>query len=297
MARCRRTNPHDFYPCYYCKGLYVKEYLYRHTVVCPFRTKNAKNKKKREYNLARAQTEIACDKDTTNTIAQLEVKQQVRAMLLRNALFANKVFYIQVFDTMSPDKISRVAKNDLLIALCGDAHLKRTKRKQMTSRSMRELARFLLHYRQANGDANLALRDLINPDRFDSALSTAINFGSATFANSLGHSLKAACDVLMHVALERRRGFECESAEELRWWLGRIGEFKKRLVARWRNAIAIAKDIAKRPPLVLFVEDLKTFRDGAVSSIEMYKGQFEADQADVSTLFLIKKLWKSLGSV
>lgn len=187
---------------------------------------------------------------------------------------------------MSADKISRIAKNDLLIALCGDAHLKRTKRKHLTSRSMRELARFLLHYRQENGESNLALRDLLNPDRFDSVLSIAINFGSATFANSIGHSLKSACDVLMHVALERRRGFECESAEELRWWLGRIGEFKKRLVARWRNAIAIAKDISRRPPLVLFVEDLKTFRDGAINSIEMYKRQFEVNQADVSTLLV-----------
>lgn len=186
---------------------------------------------------------------------------------------------------MCPDKISSIAKNDLLIALFGDAYLKRTKRKQRTSRSMRELARFLLHYRQANGESNLALRDLINPDCFDSVLSSAINFRSTTSANTLCNLLKSACDVLTHVALERRKGFECESAEELRWWLGRIGEFKKRLEARWKNAIAIARDIAKRPPLTLFVEDLKTLRDGAFSSIEMYNRQFEANQADVSTFF------------
>lgn len=68
-----------FYPCVYCKGLFKKEYLGRHTKSCVCKkTVEAVTLKKCRLNyISESQTLIACASDITNVISKLNVKQQV----------------------------------------------------------------------------------------------------------------------------------------------------------------------------------------------------------------------------
>lgn len=67
-----------FYPCAYCKGLYVREYLKRHSSRClvKIKDKNVKN-----CHISASQTVIACAMDTTNVISKLNVKTQVSFLI------------------------------------------------------------------------------------------------------------------------------------------------------------------------------------------------------------------------
>lgn len=62
-----------YYPCVYCKGLFIKEYLKRHSKVCVVETKDRKTKN----HISLSQTVTACAMDPTNVITKLNVKQQV----------------------------------------------------------------------------------------------------------------------------------------------------------------------------------------------------------------------------
>lgn len=63
-----------YYPCAYCKGLYIREYLKRHSRHCPVK---AKDTTFRKCHISASQTVSACAMDTTNTISKLNVKKQV----------------------------------------------------------------------------------------------------------------------------------------------------------------------------------------------------------------------------
>lgn len=63
-----------FYPCGYCKGLFLKNYLRRHAKHCILQ-KDKKLEKKSQISIS--QTLIACSTDPTNVISQLNVKEQV----------------------------------------------------------------------------------------------------------------------------------------------------------------------------------------------------------------------------
>lgn len=63
-----------YYPCAYCKGLYLREYLKRHSGRCPVK---AKDKNIKKCHISASQTVTACAMDTTNIISKLNVKTQV----------------------------------------------------------------------------------------------------------------------------------------------------------------------------------------------------------------------------
>lgn len=69
-----------FYPCVYCKGVFKKEYLKRHTKLCVVQ-KNTKQEGSelscRKYYVSNSQTEVACALDATNAISRLNVKELV----------------------------------------------------------------------------------------------------------------------------------------------------------------------------------------------------------------------------
>ena len=87
-TRPRRYNSEQdsttFYPCIYCKGVFKKEYLKRHTKACKLKVTAATNGKT-DY-IAESQTLTACSLDPTNTISRLNVKNEV-CYLLHTVVF------------------------------------------------------------------------------------------------------------------------------------------------------------------------------------------------------------------
>nr|CAH7741150.1 unnamed protein product [Callosobruchus chinensis] len=113
-----------FYPCIYCKGLFKKTYLKRHSKVCTDQKTVTDNNQSYRRFISDSQTFAACALDPTNVISKLDVKEQV-------------------FDIMKGDNISFEAKKDLLIAHFGESYLKKHKRERKEyacSSRMRELS-------------------------------------------------------------------------------------------------------------------------------------------------------------
>lgn len=86
--RPNRSVPQDmarngkYYPCAYCKGLFLRSYLKRHSKSCKSQeTDTICNKTVRISHLSNSQTVIACASDPTDTISKLNVKKQVSYML------------------------------------------------------------------------------------------------------------------------------------------------------------------------------------------------------------------------
>lgn len=77
----RETNEESaslFYPCIYCKGLFKKQYLKRHTKRCLVNKEKICNSK--DY-VSASQSLAACAMDPTNVISTLNIKEQVLFML------------------------------------------------------------------------------------------------------------------------------------------------------------------------------------------------------------------------
>lgn len=66
-----------FYPCIYCRGLFKKGYLKRHTKVCSVEYSRNADPRIRHNYITDSQTLTACAMDPTNTISRLNVKEQV----------------------------------------------------------------------------------------------------------------------------------------------------------------------------------------------------------------------------
>lgn len=65
-----------YYPCIFCKGVFRKSYLNRHSKICNYNLEKNINQKNGNI-VSRSQTEVACFADPTNLISRLEVKEQV----------------------------------------------------------------------------------------------------------------------------------------------------------------------------------------------------------------------------
>lgn len=66
----------QYYPCAYCKGLFVKSYLRRHVKKClTYKTDPNTSQEKSQINhLSRSYTITACAVNPTNVISRLNVK-------------------------------------------------------------------------------------------------------------------------------------------------------------------------------------------------------------------------------
>lgn len=73
-----------YYPCAYCKGVFLKNYLRRHARSCPFQKRKSNDPKK--DHLSQSQTVVACAVDPTNVVARLNVKEKVCTFIF-TALF------------------------------------------------------------------------------------------------------------------------------------------------------------------------------------------------------------------
>lgn len=71
-----------YYPCAYCKGLFVREYLKRHSKSCLVKPTD---ENVRNYHISASQTVTACAMDTTNVISKLNVKTLVSLPLSKSS--------------------------------------------------------------------------------------------------------------------------------------------------------------------------------------------------------------------
>lgn len=71
------AEDNKYYPCAYCKGVYIKGYLRRHVKRCTAFKMHAEINQKANH-LSRSQTVTACAIDPTNVISKLNVKEQVK---------------------------------------------------------------------------------------------------------------------------------------------------------------------------------------------------------------------------
>uniref|UniRef100_A0A6P7G1V9 Uncharacterized protein PF11_0213-like n=1 Tax=Diabrotica virgifera virgifera TaxID=50390 RepID=A0A6P7G1V9_DIAVI len=178
-----------YYPCAYCKGLFVKSYLRRHSKSCLYQKQWAKGNETRQNHMTNSQTIVACALDPTNVISKLNVKEQV-------------------FQIMKSDEIAFEAKKDLLISNFGESYLKKHRRERMVyacSNRMRELSRLLISYRKLT-NTSVPFKDLLHPRNFDNVVAAVRiivgydhvkkTFKSPSLAMHLGTSLKSACDEL-----------------------------------------------------------------------------------------------------
>ncbi|KAK5648222.1 hypothetical protein RI129_003114 [Pyrocoelia pectoralis] len=261
-----------YYPCAYCKGLFLKEYLKRHAKSC-FVQKQAADRQegKHIYHISNSQTIIACAMDPTDVISKLNVKEQV-------------------FKLMKADEIGFEAKKDLLIAHFGEPYLKRHRKERMAyacSNRMRELSRLLISYRKIMNNKNIAFKDMLFPKHFDTVI-TAVreisgydhvkkSYRAPSLAMHLGTSLKMACDELTHLILKESKGYKCGSLSEAQTWFQNIKSFKKLVESRWNTELASLanKDMMEKrwnkPLLLPLVSGIKKFRDGVLKIAEECK--------------------------
>lgn len=250
----------EYYPCYFCKGLFRKLYLKRHTKVCINKPPNSAKTKTRTHHLSNSQTMVACAMDATDTVSKMNVKEQV-------------------FDKMKGDDISFVAKRDLLIVHFGETYLKKHRKERMgyaCSNRMRELARLLISYRQQVNNAKISLKDMLCPENMENVLSAVRStvgyepikktFRAPSLAMHMGTSLKMACDELTHLILKQARGFQCTTSQKSTW-LKAIKQFKYLVEFRWNSEVASLanKDLQEKRwnklLLLPLTNDIKIFRD------------------------------------
>ncbi|KAJ8975160.1 hypothetical protein NQ317_011989 [Molorchus minor] len=147
---------------------------------------------------------------------------------------------------MRPDEISAVAKNDILICLYGETHLKKHKRAQIAtviSNKMRELSRLLIALRKITPVKNLF--DAMKPEYFDDILAatkviSGFNVADKTFKASslalhMGTSLKLLCDIVDRHILKKSPLFSIQNAEQER---RSIKSLRKLIETSWASEIA-----------------------------------------------------------
>ncbi|XP_031357056.1 uncharacterized protein LOC116180961 [Photinus pyralis] len=291
----RSTGKAQYYPCVYCKGLFLKSYLKRHAKSCKSQDIATGSSERRINHISHSMTITACAMDPTNVISRLNVKEQV-------------------FNLMKGDDIAFEAKRDLLIVHFGNSYLMKHKRERMAiscSNRMRELARLLISYRRIlNKGAETSFKDLLHPENFDNVV-TAVRhivgydfekktFKAPSLAMHLGTSLKMVCDELTHLILKQSKGFKCKSTDDSQRWLQDIKNFKKLVISRWNTEISSLanKDLLEKrwqkPLLLPLVSDVKKFRDGIMEIARECQNKFHMKEDNEHTYKLLVQCTLSL---
>ncbi|VEN38665.1 unnamed protein product [Callosobruchus maculatus] len=172
------TNPVDkrVLPCSNCLGFYAAKYLYRH--------------------------KRTCGGDSGGR------RHQVRGQNLLLEHDVDPLLFETIFQRMTPDDVSFVAKNDPLVC---DFALKKLKTKKnmevaVLSARMRELAKLIIHT-QTFDQSVKGLRDLLKPKYYDiiiSSLKILAKFNEKVgkyqlyhLVQCIGSSLRSCCDIVI----------------------------------------------------------------------------------------------------
>lgn len=252
----------DFTVCESCKGVYKKKTLYRHAKICPGQM-NENQKKGRLYALTQSQTFLAASRCQNNFLLQSQLLKEV-------------------FRIMRPDEISDVVKNDTLICLFGETHLKKHKRTQIvivTSNKMRELARLLIALRNTINIHNMI--DTMKPQYFDEIVAATKvisgynvddkSFKASSLALHMGTSLKKLCDIVDQCILKKSPLFIFKNLEEEK---KNIKNLRKLIENNWANEIAslALKDITEKrwekPQIIPVTSDIIIFNNYVKGEVE-----------------------------
>lgn len=207
---------------------------------------------------------------------------------------------------MKGDEIAFEAKKDLLIAHFGESYLKKHKRERMAyacSNRMRELARLLIAYRRIINNHKASFKELLIPNQFSLVVSAVRDvagydpikktFKVPSLAMHLGTSLKHASQELVHLILEERPGFKCNSTAARKDWLNDVNNFIKLIESRWTIELASLanKDLHEKkwskPLLLPLVSDIKTFRDETLKIADRCEKAFLDKSDDKDTYKLL----------
>lgn len=176
------SSDENYLPCKYCLGYYKKKSLYRHTKKC---SENTDVSNRRQTAQSDGQ------------MTQLAGELGKRHKLLREELFPH----------MRADKISFIAKKDLLICQYAYSYIKGRKTKgnfDLVRQNMRRLAK-LLQFCEGENSKIKNLFDLLKPLHFGLILKGVYHianynpetdiFESPTLAMNFGTLIKKCCDI------------------------------------------------------------------------------------------------------
>lgn len=252
----------DFAVCEFCRGIYKKKTLYRHANICPGRVSEEQKKGKR-YALTQSQTFLAAARCQNEFLTKSRLKKEV-------------------FSIMRPDDISAVAKNDLLICLFGERHLKKHKRPQIatvTSNKIREVARLLMALRTITPVEHMInamkpeyYNDLVAATKVISGYEpTEKKFKASSLALHMGTTLKGLCDTVESCILKKSPLFSFENPE---LELENIKKLHTLIANDWTNDIgSIAlKDMTEKhwekPQIIPVTSDIIKFNDYVKNEVE-----------------------------
>lgn len=234
-------------PCKHCFGYYRPKQLWRHIKTCTLNTEG----KTKFSHLSDAQDLL---------VKHLPIDKQLREA---------------VFPRMSADKISLIAKKDLLICKFGSRYLRNHREKHLInvcSRKMRELAKLLMEVQKLNPSIK-NLYDALQPVYFDLFVeatkivakfdpNTEV-FGSPTYAMNIQTSLKNCCDIAILFTLKRKYINSTISTAESE---SNFKTFKQLLEDTWKFEISTiaASDLSikkwNKLTILPLATDVKAFR-------------------------------------
>lgn len=182
-------------PCTNCLGFYSSKQLSRHRKSCSGISQKGNARSEGQNKL----------------ISGLRVDEQLKT---------------NVFPRMRADKVSLVAKKDMLICAFGSRYMKLHRENHfinVTSRKMRELAKILMEVKKLNPTIH-NMFEALKPQHFDlfvAATKIVANFDentdsfdAPTFAMNISTSIKQCCDIALNFALKRKSHYaNVESAE------------------------------------------------------------------------------------
>jgi hypothetical protein len=173
-----QTHKSDEYlPCQYCLGLFLKRDLWRHVGKCPFKTSSA-----------------ALSNNTKNRSTVTAASR----MLLEGATVSDQVIVSQPFqndilDRMRFDRLTRRARNDIIIMKYGSSLYHRHGRQRVhdISQQMRQLARLLLEVRFEGEEADhqVTLERCLSGRHFDRVVEATERLCKREIDNDSGRPL------------------------------------------------------------------------------------------------------------
>ncbi|KAK7475438.1 hypothetical protein BaRGS_00033319, partial [Batillaria attramentaria] len=180
------VDPHDYIPCEFCLGFFLKKELWRHEENCKFRSTAKKGRK---------------------VISRSEG-------LLPSSTKCSRGLEENVLQRMASDGITLVAKTDSLITQFGEKlyqkHGHLPHRQAYIKQKLRELARLLVAIRDEDSGVT-ELKDVIHPSKFSPVVSAVKklceyepltnSYRNPSLALKLGHDLKKCAGILRSQAL------------------------------------------------------------------------------------------------
>ncbi|XP_044590316.1 uncharacterized protein LOC123268918 [Cotesia glomerata] len=265
----------EYVPCASCKGLYSKQYLYRHHKVC--RAVKITKDPGTIKHLSASQTLIACSLDTSNTINRLRVKEEV-------------------FNKMAADEISLVAKTDIVIVLYGEQYLKMHKREQLKvvcSQKMREMARFLIQIRKIENNDKFPFIDVLTPSMFEKVLDATKrvagfdietnSYRSPSLPPHIGTALKQISELVIAMLLRNPSMFNCQTPDIK---IKEVKTFLSLINSQWTSEISslAMRDLNekkwKKPPILPLTRDVLKFKDYVISVADIAAGYLQLNLND-----------------